>query len=58
MTHEKMSLKEAYEFTKSRRSIIRPNPGFCYALESLELRLFGKNSIDPNEINPLYKYFK
>jgi len=51
MKHQKMNLKEAYGHTREQRSIIEPNSGFAKQLMELELKLFGKNSV--NDVHDL-----
>jgi len=43
--HEDMSLNEAYQLVKSRRTIIRPNNGFWTQLISFEKDVRGSNSV-------------
>lgn len=45
MKYEHMTLKQAHSFVKSRRPVIRPNPGFWKQLITFEHRLYGKNSV-------------
>ena len=45
MKHEKLTLKEAHQYVKTRRFIIRPNPGFWRQLVAYEANLFGKNTV-------------
>eukprot|EP00743_Colponemidia_sp_Colp-15_P005793 GILK01006228.1.p1 GENE.GILK01006228.1~~GILK01006228.1.p1 ORF type:complete len:206 (-),score=9.03 GILK01006228.1:186-803(-) len=49
MKHHNMSLKSAYAFTKARRPIVSPNPGFMRQLVRYERVLFGKNTLDSND---------
>lgn len=46
MKSQKMSLKEAYLFVKSKRNIICPNHGFIFQLVDYEVQLFGKHSLN------------
>ena len=43
MWSKKMPYKEALEFVKKKRSVIRPNPGFKAQLELFEKELIDKN---------------
>nr|XP_054752941.1 dual specificity protein phosphatase 14-like [Lytechinus pictus]XP_054752942.1 dual specificity protein phosphatase 14-like [Lytechinus pictus] len=45
MKYEHMTLKQAHNHVKSRRPVIRPNPGFWKQLITYEHRLYGKNSV-------------
>ncbi|XP_070569098.1 dual specificity protein phosphatase 18-like [Ptychodera flava] len=45
MKHESLTLREAYEYVKGRRAVIRPNWGFWKQLISYEFRLFGRNTV-------------
>ncbi|XP_071501196.1 dual specificity protein phosphatase 14-like [Diadema antillarum] len=45
MKYEHMSLKQAHSHVRSRRAVIRPNPGFWKQLITYEHRLYGKNSV-------------
>ncbi|KRX05885.1 hypothetical protein PPERSA_03822 [Pseudocohnilembus persalinus] len=56
MKHEKMTLKEAFQLVKSKRSIARPNPKFVESLLKFEQQLYQTNSITADEINPLSKF--
>jgi protein-tyrosine phosphatase len=49
MFDSKMTLKEAYGFVKSKRTIIEPNPGFMKQLIEYEFQIHGKNSITISE---------
>ena len=40
MKREKMTLKDAYAYVKSKRTIIRPNQGFLKCLMKLDVPLF------------------
>ena len=55
MRGEKMTLKEAWEFAKERRYLIKPNPKFVIELWNYERKLYGNNSINPEGINALCK---
>lgn len=46
MKHKKMKLKEAHDFVKSKRRIIRPNIGFWEQLVNYERKLFGSNTVN------------
>jgi protein-tyrosine phosphatase len=43
--YKRMSLRKAYQHVKSRRHIIRPNPGFFRQLVEFEGRVLGSNSV-------------
>lgn len=45
MKYDKMTLKQAHSYVRSRRSLIRPNPGFWRQMVIYEQNLFGKKSI-------------
>ena len=45
MRHEGKSLKEAYEFLKSKRSLIKPNYGFWAQLVDYEYHLCAMNTV-------------
>ncbi|XP_002735328.1 dual specificity protein phosphatase 14-like isoform X2 [Saccoglossus kowalevskii] len=45
MKHEHLTLKDAHDYIKARRCVIRPNLGFWRQLVNYEYRLFGKNSV-------------
>lgn len=45
MKYERMKLSEAYELVRSKRPIIRPNPGFWKQLIRFERKLHGKSSV-------------
>ncbi|XP_078062237.1 dual specificity protein phosphatase 14-like [Mustelus asterias] len=45
MRHHKQSLREAHDWVKARRPVIRPNYGFWRQLIDYERRLFGKNTV-------------
>jgi len=45
MKYKNMSLKDAYNLVKSKRKIIKPNPGFWSQLVEFEKEVFGKNSV-------------
>ena len=45
MRHEGKSLKEAYEFVKSKRSLIKPNYGFWAQLVDYEYHLRAVNTV-------------
>lgn len=44
-----MTLKEAFEFVKQRRSAISPNPGFMKQLMELDFEVHGKESFSMKE---------
>jgi len=48
---EKMSAKEAWELLKSKRPIIEPQPTFMKKIVELEIQVFGKQSMDPEQFN-------
>ena len=50
MWNKKMSFKEAFEYVKSKRKTILPNPGFTEQLELFEKELIEKN-YDIDKIN-------
>ena len=50
MWNKKMSFKEAFEYVKSKRKTILPNPGFSEQLELFEKELIEKN-YDIDKIN-------
>ena len=45
MKREKMTLKDAYAYVKSKRTIIRPNQGFLKCLMKLDVEIHGTCSI-------------
>ncbi|XP_066931093.1 dual specificity protein phosphatase 18-like [Clytia hemisphaerica] len=45
MKHEKMTLVDAHELVKSKRTFVRPNLGFWKQLIDYELKLFGSNTV-------------
>ena len=45
MKYLRMNLKQAYNFVKARRAIIRPNVGFFKQLIEYERKLFGRTSV-------------
>ncbi|XP_077977271.1 dual specificity protein phosphatase 18-like [Glandiceps talaboti] len=45
MKHESLSLREAHDYIKARRSVIRPNLGFWKQLINYEMRLYGRNTV-------------
>ena len=45
MKYKNMSLKDAYNLVKSKRKIIKPNPGFWSQLVEFEKEVFGKSSV-------------
>ncbi|KAL9654385.1 hypothetical protein ABK040_010412 [Willaertia magna] len=47
MKHLKMNLKEAFEYTRARREIIRPNDGFILQLMEFEAKLYNNKFTDP-----------
>eukprot|EP00744_Colponema_vietnamica_P001481 GILI01002450.1.p1 GENE.GILI01002450.1~~GILI01002450.1.p1 ORF type:complete len:251 (+),score=51.69 GILI01002450.1:185-937(+) len=47
MKHHGMTLKSAYNFTRTRRNVISPNPGFMRQLARLEKHLYGVITLDP-----------
>lgn len=56
---QNMKLREAYEYVYSKRSIIKPNPGFMTQLIQLEKKVHGVNTITEEEIHsPLEKSTK
>ena len=46
MKHEKMTLIEAHKLVRSKRRIIRPNPGFWKQLTAYEQKLRGRKTVD------------
>lgn len=55
MRGEGMNLLDAWTLTKGLRSIVIPNPTFAESLCKYEHKLFGRNSIDPFQMNTLCK---
>ncbi|ELU11441.1 hypothetical protein CAPTEDRAFT_104600 [Capitella teleta] len=45
MKYSRMSLRDSYLFVKSKRPIIRPNPGFFKQMIDYEQRLNGRTSV-------------
>lgn len=45
MKYQRMTLAKAYSYVKSKRSVVRPNPGFFKQLIDYENRLFKKTSV-------------
>ena len=45
MKYQKMTLFEAHNFVKTKRPIIRPNPGFWKQLTEYEKKLYGHNTV-------------
>uniref|UniRef100_A0AC35TS95 Protein-tyrosine-phosphatase n=1 Tax=Rhabditophanes sp. KR3021 TaxID=114890 RepID=A0AC35TS95_9BILA len=45
MKHERLTLRQAYHFVKSKRPIVRPNVGFWKQMVEYEKRLFGHSSV-------------
>jgi protein-tyrosine phosphatase len=45
MKYQRMSLRESYNYVKSKRPIIRPNPGFFRQMIDYEKSLFGRNTV-------------
>lgn len=58
MVTKNMTLRDAYNHVKERRPIITPNPSYVKQLLEIELEMFGKNSINPEDIRPAYKHIK
>lgn len=46
-----MRLKEAFDYVKKERKIIKPNKKFVEDLLNLELKIYGNNSCEGNYIN-------
>ena len=44
-----MSLRDAYQFVKKKRPIIRPNPRFWQSLIDYERKMFGKTTVTMKE---------
>lgn len=45
MRHDGKSLKEAYEFVKSKRSLVKPNYGFWAQLVDYEYHISAMNTV-------------
>ena len=45
MKYRRMRLVDAHTFVKSKRPLIRPNPGFWEALVAYERKLFHNNTV-------------
>lgn len=45
MRHDGKSLKEAYEFVKSKRSLVKPNYGFGAQLVDYEYHISAMNTV-------------
>lgn len=45
MKYDRMTLKQAHAHVRSRRSLIRPNPGFWRQMVIYEQNLFGRSSV-------------
>lgn len=56
MRDEGMTLRQAFEYMKSKRHFIRPNNKFAQELLALEFKLFGKNTITEEEMAPKTRY--
>jgi len=58
MEHEKMTLREAFDWVLPRRPIIFPNPGFLAQLQDLEKKLYdGKMSTLPPAMQEVQQHF-
>jgi len=55
MREHKQTLKEAFEFVRSRRTIIKPNSGFMQQLIEYEQQLHGSNSMTMDHYFYIYK---
>jgi len=51
-----MSLRQAYQHTKTCRPVASPNPNYIHRLKLYEEALYGSNSIMGHEILPVYKF--
>ena len=51
MKHQKMTLREAFDFVKEKRQEIQPNLGFFKQLIEYELKETGKNTITIKDIS-------
>ncbi|KAL3883751.1 hypothetical protein ACJMK2_029985 [Sinanodonta woodiana] len=60
MKYKRMSLKQAYDYIKKRRPVIRPNTGFWRQLIEFERRLFGSTSVKmvSSSIGPIPDVYK
>lgn len=58
MERQKLSLKEALILIKSKRPGTRPNDGFMFQLFTLETQIFGKNSLQENELTKITHLFR
>ena len=56
MVTNRLSLKEAYDYVKEKRPQIAPNPSYIKDLIEFEKQLYGRNSMKPEEVLPVYKY--
>jgi len=45
MQAERMSLEEAYDFVRRKRSVSKPNAGFLKQLSAFEMQLHGTTSM-------------
>ena len=45
MKYKNMCLKDAHDWVKSKRKVVKPNPGFWSQLIEFEIKLFGKSSV-------------
>ena len=45
MRYEKMTLEDAYNLVRDKRSFIRPNPGFWKQLVDYEKEISGANTV-------------
>jgi len=54
MQAERMSLEEAYDFVRRKRSVSKPNAGFLKQLSAFEMQLHGTTSMQTCRISPPY----
>lgn len=53
MKANKWTLKQSYEYTKSKRDVIKPNVNFLKQLGRYEVQLFGgEPSLKPEDVFP------
>ncbi|RWS21426.1 dual specificity protein phosphatase 14-like isoform X2 [Leptotrombidium deliense] len=50
MKYEKLNLRDAFNYLRERRPVVRPNNGFFKQLIAYELKLFGKTSVHMIEL--------
>jgi len=54
MRHKSMSLKESYDYLKSRRPLIQPNDGFMAQLIQLEKGLYNQTTMKEGDWVPIH----